>query len=69
MILIFKNSENQDIGINPEHVVAVEETNTISPLTIVHLVTGEQRGLLGTFSQVVGTLNGHDMAVESNEQS
>jgi hypothetical protein len=58
MIKLFKNADQEDIGINPEHVVAVELADNNSPhMVIIHLVNGQQRGVMGTIKGIIDRLN------------
>lgn len=59
MIEIFTNLDGDEIGINPEHVVAVESKLACSEekATIIHLATGQQRGVAGALRDVIEKLN------------
>lgn len=62
MIEIFTNLEGDEIGINPEEVALVEMKECPTQedgqkAVIVHLTTGAQRGVIGTFQDVVEKIN------------
>lgn len=60
MIEIFTNLEGDEIGINPEEVALVETKQCPSQeekAVIVHLTTGAQRGVMGTFADIVEKIN------------
>lgn len=56
MQVIFESFESKPISVDPRHVVCVEPADECAKV-ILHLVTGQQRGVQGQFRDVIDILN------------